>query len=158
VRTFKEQMDAVVAKARAREQSIYNACVRHVKRSIVYGSPVTGAPGQPVDTGDLRKSYRIRRIGKRERTVSSPLIYAPIIEDNRRGATLRSKVGGFHSIKLTRLGWARIVSHETARVKATEARVPEEVDAPFVPTLRVKQGRNKRGQFTGNRAEVGING
>jgi hypothetical protein len=156
--SFKADMDAFVAKVRKREQNLYNACVRHVKRSIVYGSPVTGAPGQPVDSGDLRRSFRTKRIGRRERTVSSPLIYGPIIEDNKRGATLRSKVGGFHSIRLTRLGWKRIMAFELARAKAGDPTVTEEVDQPFRPTLRVKQGRGKGGRFRGNDASVGING
>lgn len=84
----------------------------HVHRSIVTGSEVTAAPGQPVASGALRDSWKLRyrSDGTAESTTDSP--YAGIIEDNERGATLRSSVGGFHSVKLTRAGFSAIVEHE----------------------------------------------
>jgi hypothetical protein len=83
-----------------------------VQRSVVLGSAITGAPGQPVDTGNLKASW----IGEFESATAWALTtkteYAPFIEngENAYGPfTLRSEVGGFHSVKLTRAGWGRIV-------------------------------------------------
>ena len=47
----------------------------------------------------------------------SRLPYARIIEDNFRGAVIRSPFGGFHSVKLTNRGWHAIVAYELAIVK-----------------------------------------
>ena len=102
----------------AREELLYNRVVAHIHRSILDGSEVTGAPGQPVDTGDLYLSWK-ERGSRAARSVDfySELPYAPIIEDNWRGAQLRSPVGGFHSVKLTVAAFDAIVRHELRRVQ-----------------------------------------
>jgi hypothetical protein len=87
--------------------------------SIVEGSPVTGAPGQPVDTGNLKGSWQNIIEGPLTRFIVTNVIYAPIIEDGTRGGrtlTLRSRVGGWHSVKLTRAAWARMVEFVTQRI------------------------------------------
>jgi len=92
---------------------------QEVTRSVVRGSELTGAPGQPVDTGFLRSSWIGRTIAPNVRELTTNVAYAPFIEDggNDRGRfALRSEVGGFHSVKLTRAGWPAIV--EFARRKA----------------------------------------
>ena len=48
-------------------------------------------------------------------TISTNVEYAPAIEENTRGATLRSQVGGWHSVALTRAGFQRLVDVETVR-------------------------------------------
>jgi hypothetical protein len=63
----------------------------------------------------------MERRGLRTTRIHSTAEYAPIIEDNRRGAVLRSRVGGFHSVKLTRNGWRRIVAYELAKVKSSDS-------------------------------------
>lgn len=81
-------------------------------RSVRIGSAITGSPGQPVDTGALRDSFVIERVDRWTRQIMSPLIYAGMIEDGigaHGPLILRSKVGGFHSIKLTAAGWPNIV-------------------------------------------------
>lgn len=85
-------------------------------RSIRIGSAITGAPGQPVKSGDLLRSWKIVWIDKWTAEISSDLIYAHLIEAGigRYGPlTLRSKVGGFHSVKMTAAGWERIVELAT---------------------------------------------
>lgn len=86
--------------------------------SIVEGSPLTGAPGQPVDTGALKGSWIIQ-FGPLRNEISSHLIYAPMIEDGTRAGralVLRSQVGGFHSLALTRIAWSKIVDEATRQV------------------------------------------
>lgn len=82
--------------------------------SILDGSAITGAPGQPVQEGDLYRSWKRRRKSRWERSFTSNLPYAWGIE-NAIGPygplTLRSKVGGFHSLKQTVAAWPRIVAY-----------------------------------------------
>lgn len=92
-----------------------------VFRSIVEGSPITGAPGQPVDTGYLRASWSITKLEPLLWEISTRTIYAPGIEDGSRAGramVLRSQEGGFHSVKVTRLGWQQIVDKVSAEVAA----------------------------------------
>lgn len=114
--SFERQMQNAVGVINARYHSVYRAITDHLAKSILYGSAVTGAPGQPVDTRRLLESWRIQR-GDESFRIFTNLFYAPIIEDNRRGAQLRSKVGGFHSLKLTRAGYKAVVRYELAIVK-----------------------------------------
>jgi hypothetical protein len=82
-------------------------------RSVTVGSAITGAPGQPVDTSALLHSWVIEWKGPWYAEITSDLPYAHIIEAGI-GAygplMLRSKVGGWHSLKLTAAGWPRIVA------------------------------------------------
>ena len=82
-----------------------------VQDSIVNGSPVTGAPGQPVDTGNLKNSWQLAFESPTSAIIGTNVVYARVIEDNARGATLRSKVGGFHSVNLTLSNFGRLVKH-----------------------------------------------
>lgn len=105
-------------KAANRARAIADQATVLAHQSIVEGSPLTGAPGQPVDTGALRASWVIE-FGPLRNTVTSPLIYAPMIEDGLRegrALMLRSKVGGFHSLALTRIAWGRLVEEATRQV------------------------------------------
>lgn len=152
---FSSQIKSAVAKAKRTERLLYKATVNHAFRSIRFGSTVTAAPGQPVDSGELLKSWKLRMLASRNASMESTLPYAPIIEDNRRGARLRSAVGGFHSVRYTRLGWNRIVAHELGRIKGGGTGEPD-----GAPTLRVaSRGRDARsGRFTGNETRVNIDG
>jgi hypothetical protein len=114
---FSAEMDAFIAKVRARGDGLFINTASHVHTSVVSGSPVTGAPGQPVDTGNLRTSWQLVFNGT-SAEVSTNVEYAQIIEDNERGAQLRSAVGGFHSVKMTRAGWDAIVIHEAKKLGA----------------------------------------
>lgn len=68
--------------------------------------PVTGAPGQPVDTGNLKSSW-ILAIGPNEAVISTNAAYAEAIETGvgpHGPLTLRSTLGGFHSVQQTIAG------------------------------------------------------
>jgi hypothetical protein len=82
-------------------------------QSIQFGSQLTGATGQPVDTGNLRNSWQDERVSSTEHIISTPVIYAQNIEDgiSSHGTpmTLRSAVGGFHSVALTVSSFDRIL-------------------------------------------------
>ena len=104
--------------SKRREHALFVRVDIHIGRSIRYGSATTGAPGQPVRKGNLLKSYkRIGSVEAREIAHVSNSPYAHVIEHNKRGAVLRSPVGGFHSVKLTRLHWKLIVRQELNDIK-----------------------------------------
>jgi hypothetical protein len=90
-----------------------------VKDSITNGSAITGSPGQPVDTGVLRASWQLNFEDANTASISTNVVYAPQIEDgiSWRGKplTLRSAVGGFHSVKTTVLNFMRLVDAVKAR-------------------------------------------
>ena len=94
--------------AQMRETDAFQIIGRMVHSSITVGSPRTGAPGQPVDTTDLLVSYK-KTTTKNNIIVASTLRYAPIYEYKLNGGRLKSKVGGFHSIMLTRLNFRHLV-------------------------------------------------
>lgn len=107
--------------------------------SIVQGSSVTGAPGQPVDTGELRDSWKMRFLSPTLIEIYTTNPYARAIEHNWRRirksaikaykathrikrmtkaktSALRKSLGGLqfrsggaHSVKLTRMGFRRLV-------------------------------------------------
>jgi hypothetical protein len=93
--------------------------VLEAQRSIVEGSELTGAPGQPVDTGNLKSSW-IADLDPSATvaTISTNVEYAQPIEDGvgRYGPmTLRSAVGGFHSVEHTIQGMPNIAAAVVAR-------------------------------------------
>jgi len=106
--SFGDDLRLFADKVEARVQDVFIGCTGEVQRSVVEGSEVTAAPGQPVDTGTLKGSW----IGEFESAdawhTTTNVEYAPYIEEGV-GMTLRSEVGGFHSVALTRGGWQKIV-------------------------------------------------
>lgn len=99
-------------------------------RSVVEGSDITGAPGQPV--GQYGKGYNEGAVGgflkaswqrwfpsPTEQTIATDAPYAQPIEDlvGRFGPIrIRSTVGGGHSVKLTIAGFDKIVDAVVRRV------------------------------------------
>jgi hypothetical protein len=118
--SFERQLIDIANRVNAKGRALVRNIDEHVGRSIMFGSGTTGAPGQPVDEGELLLSWHRENRGPWTTAWISRKPYAPIIEDNRRGATLRSKVGGFHSVKLTRHGFRAIVRHELNRLNAVK--------------------------------------
>ena len=117
--SFQKSLREFVALANSREERLFQAVSARVGKSIMYGDKSTGAPGQPVRSGALLASWvEEGDFGTRLVHWISRLKYASVIEHNLRGAILRSKVGGFHSVKLTMMAWKRIVREELAKVKA----------------------------------------
>lgn len=115
--SFGAQLQNFQRKVAFRERAVFVGTATEVLRSIQEGSEITGAPGQPVDTGNLRASWNIAFPDENTAVVSTNVEYAPEIEDNTRGASLRSAVGGFHSVKITRAGFDRIVASEVKKVR-----------------------------------------
>ena len=127
--SFESDLAAFMAKTRYKTQAAFvNTCVA-VKESIVNGSAITGAPGQPVGQygpgyhpgmvgGTLKASWQLMFVGATAALIATNVKYAQVIEDNVRGAKLRSTVGGFHSVKLTVAGFDRLVDAEVAKVSA----------------------------------------
>lgn len=87
-------------------------------RSVQEGSELTGAPGQPVDKGDLLVSWQLTFPSPDSAVIGTDSDHAKPIEDGvgKYGPlTLRSKVGGWHSVKLTAANLGRI--HDFAKRK-----------------------------------------
>lgn len=99
-----------------RVEDIVATAAQMALQSIQYGSTVTGARGQPVDTGNLLRSWQAERIGPYEWTISTNSDYANQIEDGiswKTGLpmTLHSTVGGFFSVRTTVINFDRILEH-----------------------------------------------
>ena len=117
--TFTTDLEAFTAKVNKRAKAIHQVNIEEVERSVKWGSAITGAPGQPVQSGKLRGSWQPKFLGPLLWEIGTPTIYAPVIEEGQGqfGAlTQRSSVGGFHSVKLTRAGWQKIVDHSVREV------------------------------------------
>ena len=115
---FATQIAQFGQKALAKADAVFVRTGDLALQSVVVGHPATGAPGQPVVSGELRDSWRIRREGQAI-TVSTPLFYAPWIEDGVRGETPIQdgpSPGGPHSVKLTVAGMPRLVEQAVREV------------------------------------------
>lgn len=111
---FADRMRRRAEEIEARAELVLTTAVELAKQSIQFGSPLTGAPGQPVGiTGNLRNSWYVTKISPSQYEISSNVIYARPIENGigpYGPLTLRSAVGGFHSVKLTVTSFDRIVA------------------------------------------------
>jgi hypothetical protein len=110
--SFAGDLQAFTQKVGRRSKAAFAGSAVAVQESVVDGSPITGAPGQPVDTGNLKASWQIEFTGEWTASVTTGVEYAQAIEAGigpHGPMTLRSEVGGFHSVKLTRAGWPRLV-------------------------------------------------
>ena len=136
--SFERDIQAWTDKVGSRVRDVTTASALKVHESIVAGSALTGAPGQPVDTGYLRSSwilafnaapsYPAQPAPVSGRTDAAPS--GPSAPQGQVGASLtatvatnakyapyieeglkaqRSAVGGPGSVKLTRAAWSRIV-------------------------------------------------
>lgn len=112
--SFQDDLRRFSSKLETKTQDVFVGVVEEATRSIVEGSELTGAPGQPVDTGNLRASWHTSFEGPTQALIATNVEYAPIIEDNIRGA--RFKNHGPHSVKLTIAGMSRIVESVARRV------------------------------------------
>ena len=103
---FTEALRAFALKAKYGTREVFVRTAQLVQESVVVGSPITGAPGQPVDTGNLANSWHLN-VGQTEALLSTNVVYAPVIEDNVRGVVFRNH--GPHSVKLTVAGFDKLV-------------------------------------------------
>jgi hypothetical protein len=112
--SFADDINKFAIKVQTNSQAVFVNTASHVYESIVNGDSLTGAPGQPVDTGALRASWQLTFDGPSTATVSTNIEYAPYVEDNVRGVTFKNH--GPHSVALTVAGISRIIAAETAKV------------------------------------------
>lgn len=109
--SFASDVQKFADETRRRQQRVFAGAVQESFRSIRDGSPITGAPGQPVVTGGMRDSWRIIVEGHRVLIVTNHP-GAPAIEyATKKGRALvtHSGRGGSHSLVLTKLGFQNIV-------------------------------------------------
>ena len=120
---FADDLQRFTLKMRGRTGDVFVGVAAAVKDSIVNGSPITGSPGQPVDTGFLKNSWQLVFDSPTLALIETDTVYAPNIEDgiaaSGKQMHLRSAVGGFHSVALTRAGFQRIVNTVVAEVVGT---------------------------------------
>lgn len=129
--TFEADIQGFIGKLQANSEAGFMRVADEVERSIRYGSPVSGAPGQPVDTGFLRNSWQRVHPAKFQAEIFTNTAYAPVIETGVRGDFVKegemppprklvsaggtprrkSTVGGPHSLKLTIAAWQRFVDY-----------------------------------------------
>jgi len=137
---FADDLKLFADKVHRRGRQVFVGSVVAVHESVVEGSPLTGAPGQPVDTGFLKSSWIPAFPGEWLGEVSTNVSYAPVVEaggdrslydargvdrpprkqipgsTNYKGPSV---VGGPHSVALTRASWDRIVESEVTKAKET---------------------------------------
>jgi hypothetical protein len=137
--TFSGDLAAFRAKLATRSKDVFVECVTTVQGSIVFGSPVTAAPGQPRDTSYLAASWQPTFEGPLVALISTNVEYAVPIEEgviepherrayvrkdgtpvratSVRGSTITYPSGGGpHSVKLTRAGWPLLVDAAVVKV------------------------------------------
>jgi hypothetical protein len=122
--TFASQLQAFAEKAKQREREVFTRSVEAVAQSVVFGSEITGSPGQPED---LREGQWVTQYdGESTATISTDDPSARSVEDgisHLHGGpiTLNSPIGGFHSVLQTRLGFEKIVEDVTQKVVGSDA-------------------------------------
>lgn len=125
--SFKSLVPRALRKIDADTSHMMDELTRLALDSIVNGSPDTNSPGQP---RDLRKpdSWAVTKLSDRETIISTVEPSALSVEDGIRYKSdglpikrLHSDLGGFHSVKLTQLGAAKLVEKAIATVKASDA-------------------------------------
>jgi hypothetical protein len=119
--TFGEALQRFTAKVTTRSQAVYSGVVAATHESITKGSGVTGAPGQPVDSGELVTSWQVLPVAP---WITDVVTNAPHARSNEDGIArpgggpyrLLSPVGGRHSVRLTITGMDRLVEAEVRKV------------------------------------------
>jgi len=123
--TFQTDIARFVVKTFVKQKLIFFTVANELQTSVKEGSKITGSPGQPVailNGGELKNSWQLEFLDLFLATTTTPIIYARGIEegmDPRTGnqLTLRSEVGGFHSVKLTRAGYQKLVNQVARKVR-----------------------------------------
>lgn len=125
--TFSGDLKGFAARVQANAQAVFVNTASAAHESIVDGSSVTGAPGQPVDTGNLRGSWQLQFETPTIARISTNVEYAPYIEDGivqaRSGQVsghtqqrLVFKNHGPHSVKLTIAGVSKLANAEAEKL------------------------------------------
>ena len=111
--TFQRDILRFTALVRERQIAVHKGVARELRTSVVDGSEVTGAPGQPVQSSNLKTSWQPSFPEKLLWQLITNVIYAPGIEDAvgpHGEIQLRSEVGGFHSVKITVANYHTVVA------------------------------------------------
>lgn len=107
--SFADDVDRFTAKVVANADRVFERSGELFFDSVRDGSPLTGAPGQPVgvsgspNDGELYRSWTTSRTGDTI-TIASDAPYAADVEDNVNGAQFHNH--GPHSAKLSVAGFA----------------------------------------------------
>lgn len=110
--SFADDLRHFAEKAEARTHAVHEGVTDLAFSSIVYGSPVTAAPGQPVapgrapNAGKLRDSWTKAYPEPDVSAITTDVDYARDVEDNPRGVQFSNH--GPHSVKLTLAGGQRM--------------------------------------------------
>jgi hypothetical protein len=96
--------------------ALHHGASRAALNSIKYGSTLTSAPGQPVQEGDLRESWKTRLLDEMLTEIYTDSPYAPPNEDGINRQTggpyvLRSAEGGRWSVYKTRMNFDILVDY-----------------------------------------------
>jgi hypothetical protein len=114
--SFDEQINGFVLKVETKSRAAFVGVTTEVQRSVVFGSELTSAPGQPVDTGNLRDSWIGEFLDAWTWRLTTNVLYALYVEENVRGVVFKNH--GPHSVQLTILHFPRIVAAVAAREAA----------------------------------------
>lgn len=118
--SFADDLKRFAVLAEERTMAVHEGVTDLAHQSIVYGSAVTGAPGQPVapgrnpNAGKLRDSWTKESPEPGVSVISTPVDYAPDVEDNPRGVHFSNH--GPHSVKLTLAAGQRMVDDAARRI------------------------------------------
>ncbi|MDE2772359.1 MAG: HK97 gp10 family phage protein [Gemmatimonadota bacterium] len=106
--SFGSDLERFAARLERRTRDVAEGAADEVHDSIVEGSAVTGSPGQPVETGELRDSWTNEEVEPDVWHVATDKFYAAPVEHGH--PTHR------RSVALTRAGWHEIVRTVLARL------------------------------------------
>lgn len=102
------------ASVKTRFRRVFVGVTLECERSVKEGSTLTGAPGQPVDTGYLRASWIPEFLTRWTWVFFTNASYARDVENNVRNVRFRNH--GPHSVKLTFAAFGQIVAAVARRV------------------------------------------
>lgn len=118
--TFEADIKVFELKLERMADGLLPAIAATAHESIVDGSALTGAPGQPVDEGGLKASWQLAFPTPEIAEITTKSVYAVPnetgIRHDGKPYQLRSPVGGRHSVALTYVGLPRIIEHEAKRL------------------------------------------
>lgn len=116
---WEKAIDAFERKIEKRIKEVHAKTAFALRDSVKDGSAVTGAPGQPVDTSNLKNSWQLAFPSQLLARLTTHVDYAQAIEEGVGPSgpmTLASPVGGFHSVKQTRAGFQKLVDQVVREV------------------------------------------
>lgn len=119
--SFTDDLARFSAKVETKSRAAFVNVCSAAKSSITDGSALTGSPGQPVDTGNLKASWQLTFESPTVGVISTNVAYAEAVEDavgphGPRVYGAKNNIGGSHSVKLTMAGLNRIVADEVKKL------------------------------------------